>query len=187
MRPDKLWSYPRLAALWGRSLVIAAILVLGVAVLVESGSTRGLDGRWFVVTSAALVSALVLFFFLLRIWMRSTALFSTRLGTAQRAPGEPRLVEADAGDWRRWGVYMVAFLFIGCAFMLLFLVGLLGTGGTAAGVVVGCIGAWGLVTLEDVRRITSAERDEGRRYFAACPRPLGIGNHLVWKPADPTS
>jgi hypothetical protein len=185
MRADKLWGYAQLARLWGRSLVISAVLVLGVAVLVQTGNDRGLGGRWFLVTGIALLTSLVLFFFLLRMWMRSTALFSTRLGTATPVPKKPRLLEAEARDWRRWAVYMVVFLFVGSAFMLLFLVGLLGTGGTAEGVVVGCIAAWGLVTLEDVRRITASEASEGRRYFAARPRPLGVGDHLVWKPAEP--
>ena len=186
MRADKLWGYAQLARLWGRSLVIAAALVLGVAVLVQAGNDGGLGGRWFVVTAIAFVTAVALFFFLLRMWMRSTALFSTRLGTAKRVPTTPRLLEAEPRDWRRWAVYMVAFLFVGSAFMLLFLIGLLGTGGTAEGVVAGCIAAWGLVTLEDVRRITASEASEGRRYYAACRRPLGVGDHLVWKPAEPS-
>jgi hypothetical protein len=42
--------------------------------------------------------------------------------------------------------------------------------------------AWGLATLEDVRRIRAVEAAEGRRYFAACRRPTGVGNRLVWLP-----
>ena len=55
-----------------------------------------------------------------------------------------------------------------------------GRGGTAEGVVVGMLAAWGAATLEDVRRIRAIERSEGRRYFAACRRPTGVGNRLVW-------
>lgn len=186
MKPDKLWGYVELARVWGRSLVIVAGLVLVVAALVQAGGD-GLTGRWAFVTLAALVSSLVLFFFLLRMWMRQTALFSSRLASAKPAPEKPRLAEADDRDWRRWGIYMVVFGVVAGAFLMLFLIGLLGSGGTAEGVVSGCIAAWGLVTLEDVRRITAAERDEGRRYFAACRRPLSVGDHLVWRPAGATS
>jgi hypothetical protein len=44
------------------------------------------------------------------------------------------------------------------------------------------LAAWGLATLDDARRITAIEAEEGRRYFAACRRPTGVGNHLVWLP-----
>ena len=64
--------------------------------------------------------------------------------------------------------------------MLVFLIGVLGTGGTAEGVVVGMIAAWGAATLEDVGRIRAAEAAEGRRYYAARRRPTGVGGKLVW-------
>jgi hypothetical protein len=66
--------------------------------------------------------------------------------------------------------------------MLVFLVGVLGRGGTAEGVVVGMLAAWGLATLEDARRIRRTEDAEGRDYFAACRRPTGVGDRLVWLP-----
>ena len=69
--------------------------------------------------------------------------------------------------------------------MLTFLVGVLGRGGIAEGVVVGMIAAWGLATLEDARRIEGIEAAEGRRYYAACHRPTGVGNRLVWLPRRP--
>jgi hypothetical protein len=50
---------------------------------------------------------------------------------------------------------------------------------------VGMLAAWGLATLKDARRIESIEADEGRRYFAACRRPTGVGNQLVWMPRRP--
>jgi hypothetical protein len=64
--------------------------------------------------------------------------------------------------------------------MLVFLIGVLGAGGTAEGVVVGMVAAWGAATLEDARRIDAAEAAEGRRYYAACRRPTGVGGKLVW-------
>ena len=73
-----------------------------------------------------------------------------------------------------------AILLVGGAAMLVFLIGVLGKGGTAEGVVVGIIAAWGAATLEDVRRIRATEAAEGRRYYAACRRPTGVGRKLVW-------
>ena len=66
-------------------------------------------------------------------------------------------------------------LLVGGAAMLVFLIGVLGRGGTAEGVVVGMLAAWGAATLEDARRILATEEAEGRRYFAACRRPTGVG------------
>jgi hypothetical protein len=74
-------------------------------------------------------------------------------------------------------------MFLGSAAVMVFLVGVLGRGGTAEGVTVGMMAAWGLATLSDVRRIRAAEAAEGRRYYAACRRPTGVGNNLVWVPA----
>jgi hypothetical protein len=68
--------------------------------------------------------------------------------------------------------------------MMTFLIGVLGGGGTAEGVVVGLIAAWGLATLEDARAIDRAEDAEGRRYYAAVRRPAAVGDHLVWLPAE---
>ena len=46
----------------------------------------------------------------------------------------------------------------------------------------GMLAAWGAATLEDVSRIRELEATEGRRYYAACRRPTGVGNQLVWLP-----
>jgi len=102
-----------------------------------------------------------------------------RLPQAVRATG-PRRLEASPRDWRRWAAVTCGVLLVGGAAMLVFLVGVLGPGGTAEGVVVGMLAAWGAATLEDVRRIRAAELAEGRRYYAACRRPTGVGSKLVW-------
>ena len=114
-------------------------------------------------------------------WLRKTALPSVRLPQAVRASG-PRRLEATPRDWRRWALFTGVVLLVGGAAMLTFLIGVLGRGGIAEGVVVGMLAAWGLATLEDARRIESIEAAEGRRYFAACRRPTGVGNRLVWLP-----
>jgi hypothetical protein len=48
------------------------------------------------------------------------------------------------------------------------------------------LAAWGAATLEDVRRIRAIETAEDRRYYAACRRPTGVGNRLVWLPGAVT-
>ncbi len=90
--------------------------------------------------------------------------------------------EGTARDWRRWGLLTGAILRVGGAGMMMFLIGVLGRGGTAEGVVVGMLAAWGAATLVDVGRIREMEAVVGRRYYAACRRPTGVGNHLVWLP-----
>ena len=68
--------------------------------------------------------------------------------------------------------------------MMIFLIAVLGEGGTAEGVVVGLLGAWGLATLADAHQIRHTERSEGRHYYAAVRRPTAVGRHLVYE-AEP--
>lgn len=183
---EKLWRYTSLVRLWSWALigVGAAMLVMGAAIQV--GSHDGISARWFGVVVAVTGLTGALFYPLLRMWLRKTAP-SGYLPKAKRLGG-PRRLEAGPADWRRWGVMIGVFLFIGSAAMLAFLVGVLrdaGPDGIAEGVVVGLVVAWGLVTLEDARRIERTEAEEGRRYYAACERPTAAGNQLVWTPADP--
>jgi hypothetical protein len=56
----------------------------------------------------------------------------------------------------------------------------LGRGGTAEGVVIGVLLAWGFVTFEDGRRIQRTQAEENRMYWAAGQRPWGAGNRLVY-------
>lgn len=178
---ERLWGYASLARLWSWTLIGVSAVLLLLSIALQAGTDQGLDLRWF---SAALgITGLtgVLCYPLFRVWLRKTALPSVRLPQAVRASG-PRRLEATPRDWRRWAAFTAVILLVGGAAMLVFLVGVLGRGGTAEGVVVGMLAAWGAATLEDVRRIVAAERAEGRRYYAACRRPTGVGNRLVWVP-----
>jgi hypothetical protein len=178
---ERLWGYASLARLWSWTLIGVSGALLLLSIGIQAGTDQGLDLRWF---SAALgITGLtgVLCYPLFRVWLRKTALPSVRLPQAVRASG-PRRREATPRDWRRWAAFSAVILLIGGAAMLVFLVGVLGRGGTAEGVVVGMLAAWGAATLEDVRRIVATERAEGRRYYAACRRPTGVGNRLVWVP-----
>ena len=62
-----------------------------------------------------------------------------------------------------------------------FLVGILGGGGVAEGVVAGVLIAWGLVTLHDVKRLERIEVEQSRTYFAACRRPVSVGSVLIYR------
>jgi multisubunit Na+/H+ antiporter MnhB subunit len=177
---DKLWRYARLARLWSWALIGTAVALLALSVALEAGRS-GLDARWFAAAFGITGVTGVLLFPLFRVWLRRTALPSVRLAQATRATG-PRRLEATPADWRRWSVVTALVLLVGGFALLVFLVGVLGPGGTAEGVVVGMIAAWGAATLEDVRRIRRAEEAEGRRYYAACRRPTSVGDRLVWVP-----
>jgi hypothetical protein len=178
---EKLWRYASVARLWSWSLIAVAAALLPLSVGLQAGSDEGLGGGWLATLLGVTGVTGVVVFPLFRVWLRRTALPSVRLPQAVRDRG-PRRLEASPRDWRRWGALTVAILFVGGAAMLVFLVGVLGRGGTAEGVVVGMLAAWGAATLEDVRRILATERAEGRRYYAACRRPTGVGNRLVWLP-----
>lgn len=178
---EKLWRYATLARMWSWCLIGVAAALLALSVGLQAGAPEGLSGRWWaaVVGVTGLTGAIL--YPLFRVWLRRTALPSVRLPQAVRASG-PRRLEASPRDWRRWALVTALVLLAGGAATLIFLVGVLGRGGTAEGVVVGMVAAWGAATLEDVRRIRAAERREGRAYYAACRRPTGVGRHLVWLP-----
>lgn len=178
---EKLWRYSSLARLWSWTLIAVAALLLLLSIAIQAGADEGLSTGWFAAALGITGLTGVICYPFFRVWLRKTALPSVRLPQAVRASG-PRRLEATPRDWRRWGALTALVLLVGGAAMLVFLVGVLGRGGTAEGVVVGMLAAWGAATLEDVRRIVAAERAEGRRYYAACRRPTGVGNHLVWVP-----
>jgi hypothetical protein len=176
---EKLWRYADLARLWSWALIGTAGLLLALSVAIQAGSDDGLDARWIGIVLGVTGGTGVVMYPLLRVWLRRAALPSLRLEQATRATG-PRRLEAGPADWRRWAVLTALVLVVGGAALLTFLIGVLGRGGTAEGVVVGTLAAWGLATLEDARRIRATEAEEGRRYYAACRRPTGVGNKLVW-------
>lgn len=178
---EKLWRYASLARLWSWALIGTAVALLALSVALEAASAEGLDARWFAAALGITGVTGVLLFPLFRVWLRKAALPSVRLSQATRAHG-PRRLEATPSDWRRWAVVTCAILLVGGFAMLVFLVGVLGRGGTAEGVVVGMLAAWGAATLEDARRIRGREDAEGRDYYAACRRPTSVGDRLVWVP-----
>jgi len=178
---EKLWRYSSLARLWSWALIGTAAALLVLAAGLEAGSPGGVDGTWLGVALGITGVTGVILFPLFRVWLRRAALPSVRLPHAIRASG-PRRLEASPADWRRWAVVTSVALLVGGAAMLVFLVGVLGRGGTAEGVVVGMLAAWGLATLEDARRIRRTEDSEGRDYFAACRRPTSVGDRLVYVP-----
>lgn len=176
---ELLWSFPGVARLYAWALVGVSLALVAVAVALEATSEDGLSWRYAgVLTGVAGLSGLV-FFPVLRVWLGRGGLPSARLPDATRATG-PRRLEATRADWRRWALATVVVLLVAGVALMMFLIAVLGRGGTAEGVVVGVLLAWGLVTLEDARRVEAAERAEGRRYYAACRRPTGVGNRLVW-------
>ncbi len=178
---EKLWGYASLARLFSWTLIVVAWLMLLLSIALQAGTDEGLTGRWYAAAFGIAGLTGVLCYPLFRVWLRKAALPSVRLPQAVRASG-PRRLEATPRDWRRWALFSGVVLTVGSAAMLTFLIGVLGRGGTAEGVVVGMLAAWGAATLEDARRIGSVERAEGRRYYAACRRPTGVGNKLVWLP-----
>lgn len=176
---DVLWDYARLARLYGIELIGVALGLLGVSIILEATSEDGWSWSWLgVVVGIAGITGLI-FFPLLRVWLRKGGLPSIRLPDARPAEG-PRILAAAPSDWRRWATLTVVMLFVACAAMLLFLVAVLGRGGTAEGVVIGVLMAWGYVTMEDGRRIERTQEGEGRVYWAAGRRPTGAGNRLVF-------
>lgn len=182
MARDKLWNYARIARIWAWALIASAPAMLILGALVEMGDPRdGMEGSWVPIALASFASALVIFFFVLRVWMRPSAVPTGRLQLARPEKGRQRLLEAGARDWRVWSTILFV-LVIGAGFVMMgFLVGVLGGGGMPEGVVAGVMAAWGLVTLEDVRQLHRIEHDEGRTYYAACRRPVSVGDTLVWR------
>jgi hypothetical protein len=176
---DILWDYARLARMYGIELLGVGGALIIVSVLLEATSEGGWSW-WWLGTLVAITGVTGLVFFpLLRSWLRKGGLPSISLPDAQPAMG-PRILAAGPSDWRRWASLTSVGLFVSAFATLLFLVAVLGRGGTAEGVVIGVILAWGLVTLEDGRRIIATQQEEGRMYWAAGRRPAGAGNRLVF-------
>lgn len=178
---EKLWGYASLARLFSWTLIVVSGLMLLLSIGLQAATAEGLDMRWYAAAFGITGLTGVISYPLFRVWLRKTALPSVRLPQAVRASG-PRRLEATPRDWRRWAAFSGVVLAVGSAAMLTFLIGVLGKGGTAEGVVVGMLAAWGAATLEDARRIRTIETAEGRRYYASCRRPTGVGNKLVWLP-----
>lgn len=174
---EKLWRYADLARLWAWALIGAAVALLALSVGMQAGTGDGLSLWWFAAAFGITGVTGIVLYPLFRSWR--SAMPSMRLPDAVRATGARRL-EASPRDWRMWAITTGIIVFLGCAVMMVFLVAVLKPGGTVEGVVVGMMAAWGAATLDDVRRIRRAEQAEGRRYYAACRRPTGVGNHLVW-------
>lgn len=181
---EKLWSYEALARMWSWALIISASLLIVVSIGLQAGAVEGLSGNYFATLLLTTVVTCALLYPLFRVWLRGTALPSSRLPRATKAKGR-RLLPASRADWVRWSIAIGVILFVGGVTMLAFLVGMLGRGGIAEGVVVGMMQAWGLATLEDSIRIARLERTEGRRYHAATRRPVAVGDNLVWTPTEP--
>lgn len=176
---DLLWDYARLSRMYGLVLIGVSFGLLILSAVLEATSEDGWSWVWLgVVVAMAGITGLV-FLPLLSVWLRRSGLASIRLPDAQQADGS-RLLEAGQRDWRRWAILSSVVLFIAAAFMLLFLVAVLGRGGIAEGVVIGVLTAWGVVTLADGQKIEATEIEEGRRYWAAGQRPTGAGNRLVF-------
>lgn len=176
---DLLWDYARLARMYGVELLVIGAALTVVSILLEATSEDGWSWSWLGALAGITGLTGLIFFPLLRIWLRKGGLPSISLPDASPAQG-PRILAAAPSDWRRWAGLTSAGLFVSAFATLLFLVAVLGRGGTAEGVVIGVLLAWGLVTLEDERRIRSTQTGEGRVYWAAGRRPAGAGNRLVF-------
>jgi hypothetical protein len=176
---DLLWDYARLARMYGIQLLGVSVALVVVSIILEATSEDGWSWWWLgTLTAMTGVTGLV-FFPILRVWLRKGGLPSIRLPDAQPAEGR-RMLAAAPGDWRSFAAIVAILLFISAGATLLFLVAVLGRGGTAEGVVIGVLLAWGFVTLEDARRIARTQLEEKRMYWAAARRPWGAGNRLVF-------
>ncbi len=176
---DLLWNYAQLARMYSYELLVVSLLLTIVSIILEATSEGGWSW-WWLGTLVAITGVTGLVFFpLLRSWLRRGGLPSISLPDAQPAEGS-RMLAAAPSDWTRFAAVTSILLFVSAFATLLFLVAVLGRGGTAEGVVIGVLLAWAFVTLEDSRRITRAEDDERRVYWAAGRRPWGAGNRLVY-------
>lgn len=175
---ERLWSFVGLTRLWAWSLIGSGVGLVGVAAGLQATQTRGLDGRWWLMLGISMTLSLGIFYPFLGAWLGRAANPSARLPAATPLKGS--VATAGRGDWRKWGILIPLTLFVGSVMMMSFLIAQLGRGGTAEGVVIGVMLAWGVVTLRDVRRIQGIEQREGRRYFASCRRPVAIAETLVW-------
>ncbi len=176
---DLLWNYAQLARMYALELLVVSLLLVIVSIILEATSEDGWSWTWLGTLVAITGITGLVFFPLLRSWLRRGGLPSISLPDAQPAGGA-RMLAAAPSDWARFAALTGVLLFVSAFATLLFLVAVLGRGGTAEGVVIGVLLAWGFVTLEDGRRITRAEADEERVYLAAGRRPWGAGNRLVY-------
>lgn len=176
---DLLWDYARLARMYGYEIIGIAAVLVALSIVLEATSEDGWSWTWLGALVGITGLTGLVFFPLLRVWLRKGGLPSLKLPDAQPAEG-PRMLAAAPSDWRRFAAISSVLLFLGSAATLIFLVAVLGRGGTAEGVVIGVLLAWGLVTFEDGRRIERTQADEKRVYWAAGTRPWGAGNRLVY-------
>lgn len=180
---EKLWRYTRLSRIWARTLVVVGLLVFAVGFAMQIGDSAHAFGSWVITAFATLIPSVLVFSFLLRGWMANGGLPSARLADAPADPGEIRRSEPTSRNWLTWTLTLGAALFVSSVLIMGFLIGVLGGGGIAEGVVAGVLIAWGLVTTQDVRRVERIEADQQRAYFAACRRPVSVGSVLVWRAA----
>ena len=176
---DLLWDYARLARMYGIQLLGVSVALVVVSIILEATSEDGWSWWWLGTLVAMTGITGLIFFPVLRVWLRKGGLPSIRLPDAQPAEGR-RMLAAAPGDWRSFAAIVAILLFISAGATLLFLVAVLGRGGTAEGVVIGVLLAWGFVTLEDARRIARTQLEQKRTYWAAARRPWGAGNRLVF-------
>ena len=181
MTTEKLWRYTRLSRIWARTLIVVGILVFAVGLSMQIGDSSSAFASWIVTAVATVVPSTLVFFFLLRGWMGNGGLPSARLPDAAADSGVPRRSEPTSRNWLTWTLTLGAALFVSSVLIMGFLIGVLGGGGVAEGVVAGVLIAWGLVTTRDVRRVERIEAEQERAYFAACRRPVGVGSVLVWR------
>ncbi|MGA0068063.1 MAG: hypothetical protein ACO3PB_01195 [Miltoncostaeaceae bacterium] len=176
---DLLWDYARLARMYGIQLLGVSLALVAVSIILEATSEDGWSWWWLGTLIAMTGITGLVFFPILRVWLRKGGLPSIRLPDAQPAEGR-RMLAAAPGDWRSFAAIVAILLFVSAGATLLFLVAVLGRGGTAEGVVIGVLLAWGFVTLEDARRIARTQLEQKRMYWAAARRPWGAGNRLVF-------
>lgn len=181
MTDEKLWGYARLSRIWARTLIVVGVLTFLVGSTFMIGTSASAAASWFIEASVTLVASVALFFFLLRGWMQNGGLPSARLADASSEPKTPRRMEATSRNWQVWTLSLGAALFASSVLIMGFLVGILGGGGVAEGVVAGVLIAWGLVTLHDVKRLERIEVEQSRTYFAACRRPVSVGSVLIYR------
>lgn len=185
---EKLWRYTSLVKMWSWALVAVGLTMLLISVATEAASDEGISLQFVGILIGVSGLTGVLFYPLLHMWLKKTAP-SGYLDRATKLTGKRRL-EAGPSDWRRWGFTMGAGLFIATVALLGFLIGVLrtsGADGIAEGVVVGVVVSWGIVTLEDARRILRIEAAQKRRYYTSSHRPTAAGTKLVWLPQAVTT
>ena len=154
----------------------------GLSIAIQAATEEGLDSRWWAAALGVTGLTGVISYPFFRVWLRKTALPSVRLPQAVRASG-PRRLEASPRDWRRWALFTGLVLLVGGAAMLDVPDRRARARRHRRGRRRG-----------DARRLGARDprgraahprrsrQAEGRRYFAACRRPTGVGNRLVWLP-----